>query len=89
MKVRAIRQNITQLWLVNVHVAISKCTFGAAENKLQQTQKTQKTKKVRPKTPKAFYKDDPTHNKSLWGGDVPFKKGPDCDILFVLMEAHG
>jgi hypothetical protein len=33
--------------------------------------------------------DDPTHSKSLWGGDVLFKKGPDCDRLFVVVEAHG
>jgi hypothetical protein len=36
--------------------------------------KHKKEKNVGPKTPKAFDKDDPTHNKSLWGGDVPFKK---------------
>jgi hypothetical protein len=49
---------------------------------LQQTLKTQNRKKVGPKTPKACYMDE--HNKSLWGGDFPFKKGPDCDRLFAL-----
>jgi hypothetical protein len=42
-----------------------------------------------PKHPKPIYKDNPRHEKSLWGGDVPFKKGPDCDRLFKLMVAHG
>jgi hypothetical protein len=42
-----------------------------------------------PKHPKPIYMDNPAHEKSLYGGNVPFKKGPDRERLFMLMTSQG
>jgi hypothetical protein len=46
------------------------------------------TKMSDPNTPSLSTRN-PRHEKSLWVGDVPFKKGPDHDRLLKLMVAHG
>jgi hypothetical protein len=58
------------------------CIMGYGKHKIHK-------KMSDPKHPMPIHEDDPTHNKSLWGGDVLFQKGPDCDRLFALIEAHG